>query len=133
MTVDDCAQISHSVSALLDVADPIPGAYMLEISSPGIDRPLVRTEDYDRFHHRFRSQDRARAADRRTQAFPRAVCSERRVANVRLATETGETELPLDAVGRAKLVLTDDLIAGAATRRLGNITRRYPRPRPRSH
>src|SRR6202047_1684457 len=49
MTVDDCTQISHSVSALLDVADPIPGAYMLEISSPGIDRPLVRTEDYDRF------------------------------------------------------------------------------------
>src|SRR5215831_8244475 len=49
MTVDDCAQISHSVSALLDVADPLPGAYMLEISSPGIDRPLVRAEDYDRF------------------------------------------------------------------------------------
>ena len=49
MTVDDCAQISHSVSALLDVADPIAGAYMLEISSPGIDRPLVRPEDYDRF------------------------------------------------------------------------------------
>ena len=49
MTVEDCAQISHSVSALLDVADPIAGAYMLEISSPGIDRPLVRAEDYDRF------------------------------------------------------------------------------------
>ena len=49
MTVEDCAQISHSVSALLDVADPLPGAYMLEISSPGIDRPLVRAEDYDRF------------------------------------------------------------------------------------
>src|SRR6202043_3726304 len=49
MTVEDCAQISRSVSAILDVADPIAGAYMLEISSPGIDRPLVRAEDYDRF------------------------------------------------------------------------------------
>ncbi len=46
MTVDDCAIISQSVSALLDVADPIPGAYTLEISSPGLDRPLVRPEDY---------------------------------------------------------------------------------------
>ena len=49
MTVDDCAEISRSVSALLDVADPIADAYMLEVSSPGIDRPLVRPEDYDRF------------------------------------------------------------------------------------
>ena len=49
ITLDDCAEISRSVSALLDVADPIAGAYTLEISSPGIDRPLVRAEDYDRF------------------------------------------------------------------------------------
>ena len=49
MTVEDCAEISRAVSALLDVADPIAGAYMLEVSSPGIDRPLVRPEDYDRF------------------------------------------------------------------------------------
>src|SRR5258708_13454066 len=49
ITLDDCTQISHSVSSLLDVADPIAGGYSLEISSPGIDRPLVRKEDYDRF------------------------------------------------------------------------------------
>src|SRR5215467_7055411 len=49
ITLDDCAEISHSVSAILDVADPIAGAYTLEISSPGIDRPLVRAQDYDRF------------------------------------------------------------------------------------
>ena len=49
MTVEDCAEISRAVSALLDVADPIASAYMLEVSSPGIDRPLVRPEDYDRF------------------------------------------------------------------------------------
>ena len=49
ITLDDCKQISHSVSSLLDVADPIAGGYLLEISSPGIDRPLVRKEDYNRF------------------------------------------------------------------------------------
>jgi ribosome maturation factor RimP len=86
MTVEDCAQISHSVSAILDVADPIAGAYMLEISSPGIDRPLVRAEDYDRF-----------------SGFE---------ARIELA-RTGEVRLPLAEVARAKLVLTDDLIAAA--------------------
>ncbi len=49
MSVEDCAEISRSISALLDVADPIAGTYTLEVSSPGIDRPLVRPEDYDRF------------------------------------------------------------------------------------
>src|ERR1700687_6079712 len=49
MTVEGCADISRSISALLDVAEPLAGAYMLQFSSPGIDRPLVRPEDYDRF------------------------------------------------------------------------------------
>jgi ribosome maturation factor RimP len=49
MTVEDCADISRTVSALLDVADPIATAYTLEVSSPGIDRPLVRREDFARF------------------------------------------------------------------------------------
>jgi ribosome maturation factor RimP len=49
MTVEDCQMISRHVSALLDVEDPISGAYLLEVSSPGIDRPLTRLADYDRF------------------------------------------------------------------------------------
>ncbi len=49
MSVEDCETISHTVSALLDVADPIDSAYQLEISSPGIDRPLTRRADYERF------------------------------------------------------------------------------------
>jgi ribosome maturation factor RimP len=109
MTVDDCADISRSISALLDVADPIAGAYTLEISSPGIDRPLVRPEDYDRFRgfeakielcepiggrKRFRGRLLGRVDD-----------------SIRLTTETGEALLPLGTVTRAKLVLTDELIA----------------------
>ena len=49
MTIEDCQMISRHVSALLDVEDPITGAFVLEVSSPGIDRPLTRLADYDRF------------------------------------------------------------------------------------
>ncbi len=49
ITVDDCAKVSHQVSAILDVEDPISGEYTLEVSSPGLDRPLVKSEDYERF------------------------------------------------------------------------------------
>ena len=49
VTVDDCQDVSHQVSALLDVEDPIPGQYSLEVSSPGLDRPLFRAADFERF------------------------------------------------------------------------------------
>ena len=49
MTVEDCQMISRHVSALLDVEDPISSAYLLEVSSPGVDRPLTRLTDYERF------------------------------------------------------------------------------------
>ncbi|MDH5410521.1 MAG: ribosome maturation factor RimP, partial [Alphaproteobacteria bacterium] len=49
MNVDHCAEISHAVSAFLEVEDPIRDAYTLEVSSPGIDRPLVKPRDYERF------------------------------------------------------------------------------------
>jgi ribosome maturation factor RimP len=111
MTVEDCAQISHSVSVLLDVADPIAGAYMLEISSPGIDRPLVRSADYDRFSGFEAKIELARPVDGRKRFRGRLLGTSG--SNLRLATEIGETQLPLDAVARAKLVLTDDLIAAA--------------------
>jgi len=114
MTVDDCALISRSVSALLDVADPIADAYLLEISSPGIDRPLVRPEDYDRF-----SGFEARIE--LTEPFAGRKRFRGRLlgtadGEVRLATEAGEARLPLASVARARLVLTDDLIAASRPR-----------------
>ncbi len=111
MTVEDCAQISHSVSAILDVADPIAGAYMLEISSPGIDRPLVRAEDYDRFSGFEARIELARPMEGRKRFRGRLLGTA--AESVRLATETGEVKLPLAEVARAKLILTDDLIDAA--------------------
>ncbi len=49
VTLDDCSRLSRVVSDLLDVHDPVPGSYNLEVSSPGINRPLVKAEDYERF------------------------------------------------------------------------------------
>jgi ribosome maturation factor RimP len=105
MTVNDCARISRSVSALFDVADPIAGAYRLEVSSPGVDRPLVAPADYQRFNGRearieLTSPHRGRRRFRgRLLGLSDGV--------VRLATAAGEQHLPLADVARANLVFVD--------------------------
>ena len=109
ITHDDCAEISHSVSALLDVADPIAGAYTLEVSSPGIDRPLVSAEDFDRFSGFEARVELVMPQDGRRRFRGRLIGAADGI--LRLLTEMGETRLPLNAVARAKLILTDDLIA----------------------
>jgi ribosome maturation factor RimP len=114
MTVDDCALISRSVSAFLDVADPIAGAYLLEISSPGIDRPLVRPEDYDRFSGFEARIELTEPFGGRKRFRGRLLGTTD--GEVRLATEAGEARLPLASVARARLVLTDDLIAASRPR-----------------
>ena len=113
MTVDDCTEISRSVSALLDVADPIAGAYMLEVSSPGIDRPLTRAEDYDRFAGFEAKVELDRPLDGRKRFRGRILG--RADDQVRIAAESGEVNLPLADIAKAKLVITDDLLKAHAT------------------
>jgi ribosome maturation factor RimP len=111
MSVEDCAEISRSVSALLDVADPIADAYTLEVSSPGIDRPLVRPEDYERFAGCAAKIELSEPLDGRRRFQGRLLgCTGQ---HVRLVGEAGEVRLPLAAITRAKLVLTEDLLASA--------------------
>jgi ribosome maturation factor RimP len=112
MTVEDCAEISRAVSALLDVADPIAGAYTLEVSSPGIDRPLVRPEDYDRFAGFEARIDLSIPLDGRKRFRGRVLG--RDDDHVRLAVETGEVRLPFGGIAKAKLILNDELLALAA-------------------
>src|SRR6185312_3337582 len=109
MTVDDCATISHTVSALLDVADPIASSYVLEISSPGIDRPLTRRADYERFAGFEAKIDMQRPIDGRRRFRGKLMGLEGDDAKLLVGPET--VRLPLDAIVRAKLVLTDELIA----------------------
>ena len=112
MTVDDCAEISRALSAILDVEDPISGAYSLEVSSPGIDRPLTRPHDYERFAGFEAKIETDRPLDGRTR-FRGTVLGLDDQGRVRLVMETGETTIPLASVKSAKLVLTDALIAAA--------------------
>jgi ribosome maturation factor RimP len=109
MTVEDCATISHTVSALLDVADPIASSYMLEISSPGIDRPLTRRADYERFAGFEAKIEMQRPVEGRRRFRGKLMGLEGDDAKLLVGPDM--LRLPLDAIARAKLVLTDELIA----------------------
>ena len=113
MTVEDCAEISRTVSALLDVEDPLPGSYLLEVSSPGIDRPLVRPADYERFAGCDAVIEVKHPIDGRRRLRGR-LCGLGE-DGVRLAVEAGELLLPLDEIQRARLVPGDQTLP--ATRR----------------
>ncbi|OUR76252.1 ribosome maturation factor RimP [Alphaproteobacteria bacterium 46_93_T64] len=112
MTVEGCAEISRAVSALMDVEDPITEAYDLEVSSPGIDRPLTRLKDFDRwsgFEAKVELQE-AVNGQRRYRGKLLGLEGE----NILLLDGAGEKwELPFADLRKAKLVLTDELIAAS--------------------
>jgi ribosome maturation factor RimP len=110
--VDDCEAISHSVSAILDVEDPIKRAYTLEVSSPGIDRPLTRAKDWVRWAGHLARVEMAVPQDGRKRFTGTVLGLE--AGNGRLRLDDGaEVALPLEAVRSARLVLTDALIAAS--------------------
>ena len=112
VSVDDCAEVSRTVSALLDVEELIAGSYTLEVSSPGIDRPLTRPEHFVRFAGFEAKVETRMPLDGRKKFTGRLLGLEGE--RVRIATAEGEMALPLADVQRAKLVLTDELIATTA-------------------
>ena len=120
MTVEDCEGVSRALSPVLDVADPIDRAYRLEVSSPGIDRPLVRKSDFDRHAGHLariemtipvngRKRFRGQIAGTQGQAA-------RLIRDDVVAGEEAEVLLPIEDMGEAKLVLTDALVTEALRR-----------------
>jgi ribosome maturation factor RimP len=110
MSADDCARLSRILSPLLDEADPISGSYRLEVSSPGIDRPLTRLKDYDDWRGCEARIDLDRMAEGRKRF--RGVLAGVEGDAVRLDID-GETEtalIPYAWIAQAKLVLTEELI-----------------------
>ncbi len=109
MTADDCAELSRAISALLDVEDPVPGEYVLEVSSPGIDRPLVKPADFQRFAGFETRIELVRPIDGRSRFRGRleGLAGDA----VKLIVDGESLALPLADIARAKLVLTEDLIA----------------------
>jgi ribosome maturation factor RimP len=113
MTVDHCAKISRTVSALLDVEDPIEAAYYLEVSSPGIDRPLTRLADFERFAGFEAKLEASTAIDgRRRFRGVLAGCDGDQVLVKQDGTDAA-VAIPFDDLAKAKLVLTDALIAAS--------------------
>jgi ribosome maturation factor RimP len=113
ITVDDCEQISHAIGAVLDVEDPIPGEWNLEVSSAGIDRPLTRVKDWNRFAGHAARAESAIPIDGRKRFSGVALGADETHARMRLDDGT-EVSLPLADLRRPRLVLTDALIAAAS-------------------
>ena len=111
ITVDDCAAASRATEAILDVEDPIKGAYVLEVSSPGIDRPLTRLADFERFAGFDAKVETRMPVDGRRRFSGRLLGLDGR--NVRMATDLGEIALAFDQLAKAKLVLTDELVSAS--------------------
>ena len=111
VTVDDCGKISRAVSALLDVEDAVKGTYHLEISSPGIDRPLVKPADFERYAGHVAKIETRRPREGRKRFRGRLLGLAGDA--VRIEGEDGLAAIPLAEIVAAKLVLTDELIAEA--------------------
>lgn len=114
MTVEDCADVSRALSALLDVEDPIEGEYQLEISSPGIDRPLVRRRDFERWAGHEAKIELAEMLEgrKRFRGILAGLSDDHVIVRAAPAGADAPAEhsLPLAMVAEARLVMTDALI-----------------------
>ncbi len=106
--VDDCAEISNAVSAVLDVEDPITDAYTLEVSSPGIDRPLTRLKDFEEFEGYEAKLETSELIGGRKRF--KGVLAGVEDDEVLINIDEGTVGLKFDWLADAKLVLTDELI-----------------------
>lgn len=111
--LEDCTAVSRALGAVLDVADPLPGAWTLEVSSPGIDRPLARSKDWNRFMGHLARVELAEPIAGRRRFSGTVLGADERTARLRLE-DGSEALLPLAAIRRADLVLTEALIAASA-------------------
>ena len=111
IVVDDCAAVSRAVSALLDEKDPIAGRYTLEVSSPGLDRPLTALENFVRFAGFEAKIETDVEIGKR---FKGRIVRVDENDNIVFAMDGEEYFIPYEAVFKAKLLLTDELLAAAA-------------------
>lgn len=120
MTVEDCEAVSRAVSPALDVDDPIEKAYHLEVSSPGIDRPLVRKSDFAAWQgHLVKMETSILIADRKRFKGKIAATDENGVTIERDQPAYGDEPtvvVPFDTIAEARLILTDDLIRDALSK-----------------
>jgi ribosome maturation factor RimP len=118
-TIDDCEAASRALSPALDVEDLISNAYRLELSSPGIDRPLVRRSDFQRYAGYEVKIEMDIAVDGRKRFRGELMGVDGQDAQMKIADAVGATQivrLPIEDIAEAKLVLTDALVAESLRR-----------------
>jgi ribosome maturation factor RimP len=119
MAIEDCEAASRALSPVLDVADPIDGPYRLEISSPGIDRPLVRRSDFERYAGHLAQVEMLAPIDGRRRFRGELLGTEGDFARLRCNESGGEDRevlLRIDDMSEARLLLTDALISESLRR-----------------
>jgi ribosome maturation factor RimP len=117
MDIDDCAKLSRAISEVLDAADPIAGEYTLEVSSPGVDRPLTRKKDFETYEGYEARLELDRLAEGRKRFKGKLAGVDGDNVAIDLDGEDETTLIPFAWIHDAKLVLTDELMKrGASTR-----------------
>jgi ribosome maturation factor RimP len=120
MSIEDCEGVSRALSPILDAADPVDRAYRLEVSSPGIDRLLVRRSDFDRYAGHPVKVEMTVAVEGRRRFRGILIGTEGACARIQnpdvAAGDSAEILLPIEDMAEAKLVLTDALITAALRR-----------------
>jgi ribosome maturation factor RimP len=148
MLIEDCEAASRALSPVLDATDPMDSPYRLELSSPGLDRPLVRRSDFERYTGNLVKIEMAVALDGRKRFRGTLLGVEGEAARIRrddaAGGDTPDVLLPIEQMAEAKLLLTDELVAEAlrkskqaerAQREAGNDNQRSDKPagHPRHH
>lgn len=109
MQADDCEKVSKALSAILDVEDVVANRYLLEVTSPGIDRPLVKLADYERFCGREAKVETLIPVDGRKRFKGKLLGVDG--TQIIMDFEGQELKIEFDIISKAKLVLTDELLA----------------------
>ena len=112
INVDDCAKVSRAISSILDEQDPISERYNLEVSSPGLDRPLTKVEHFIRFSG-FEAKIETDTEIEKRKRFKGRLKGVDKDNNIILEMDEQEYKIPFDYISKAKLLLTDELLAAA--------------------
>lgn len=121
MTVEDCTRLSRAISEVLDAADPIEGDYLLEVSSPGIDRPLTRLKDFETYEGLEARLELDRLADGRKRFRGELAGIEDQNVAINLEGEEETALVPFAWIVEAKLILNDALMKRGAEQREARI------------
>ena len=132
MNVEDCARLSRALSEVMDAADPITGEYVLEVSSPGVDRPLTRPQDFANYEgHEARLElDRLAEGRKRFRGVLAGLDGDQ--VGIDLDGEPETALIPFAWIIEAKLVLTDNLMKRGAAGRAARIAAEHPETEERT-